>query len=225
MTDASRDMQSYYAARAPYYDAVYLKPERRADIAFLAMHLPSRFAGRRVLEVACGTGYWTQFVALRAQLIVATDVLAEPLEFARLRLQTDNVRFLRADAYDLPADLGLFDGAFAGLWFSHVPVGARAAFFASLHARLVPGARVVLLDNSDVQCRELPIVERDSEGNTYQLRELRDGTRHRVLKNFPSDSELLALVAGFSGVSSFQRLENFWLLEYELATRREQVPA
>lgn len=225
MTDVSRDMQAYYAARAPYYDAVYLKPERRADIAFLATHLPSRFAGRRVLEVACGTGYWTQFIALQAESIVATDILAEPLEFARLRPHTDSVRFLQADAYAPPPDPGPFDGAFAGLWFSHVPVGARAAFFAALHVRLVPGARVVLLDNSEVQCRELPIVERDDQGNTYQLRELKDGTRHRVLKNFPSGSELLALVAEFSVASSFQRLENFWLLEYELAVRRERVAA
>ena len=221
MTHASPEMQSYYAARAPYYDDVYLKPERRNDIALLAAHLPMRFAGRRVLEVACGTGFWTQFIAPQAESLVATDAVAEPLEFARLRPGTENVRFLRADAYDLPQDLGPFDGAFAGLWFSHVPLGARAAFFRSLHARLAPGARVVFLDNSAVQCRELPLVERDGEGNTYQLRALKDGTTHRVLKNFPSESELIRLVTPFSRVSGFRLLENFWLLEYELAARPE----
>lgn len=40
------EMRAYYAARAPYYDAVYLKPERRADIAFLVGHLPQRLGGR-----------------------------------------------------------------------------------------------------------------------------------------------------------------------------------
>lgn len=44
MTRTSREMPTYYAARAPYYDAVDLKPERQADIAFLSSHLPSRFA-------------------------------------------------------------------------------------------------------------------------------------------------------------------------------------
>lgn len=216
MTPVSTDMQSYYAARAPYYDAVYLKPERQADIAFLSSCLPARFAGRRVLEVACGTGYWTQFIAPVAAAMVATDAVEEPLEFARLRPAAGHVRFAQADAYALPEDLGLFDGAFAGLWFSHVPIESRAVFLRSLHARLTAGARVVFLDNSDVQCRELPIAERDAVGNTYQWRELRDGTRHRVLKNFPTEAELRALVAPFAKTCDFRRLDNFWMLEYEL---------
>jgi demethylmenaquinone methyltransferase/2-methoxy-6-polyprenyl-1,4-benzoquinol methylase len=219
MTHASQDMQGYYAARAPYYDAVYLKPERQADIAFLSSHLPSRFARRHVLEVACGTGYWTQFIAPAAASMVATDAIAEPLEFARLRPHTDHVRFEQVDAYALPGDLGRFDGAFAGLWFSHVPIESRATFLRSLHARLLPGARLIFLDNSEVQCRELPIADRDAVGNTYQWRELRDGTRHRVLKNFPSEDELLALVAPLATRYHFRRLDNFWLLEYELGTR------
>jgi demethylmenaquinone methyltransferase/2-methoxy-6-polyprenyl-1,4-benzoquinol methylase len=217
------DMQAYYAARAPYYDAVYLKPERQADIAFLSEYLPQRLAGRRVLEVACGTGYWTQFIARSAASLVATDAVAEPLDFARLRPHTGNVRFTRADAYALPDDLGRFDGAFAGLWFSHVPVGSRAAFLRSLHARLDDGARVILIDNSEVQCRELPIAERDAAGNTYQWRELRDGTRHRVLKNFPTETELAALVAPSATAYHFRRLDNFWLLEYEVAPRGDRV--
>lgn len=219
MSQASTDMQAYYAARAPYYDAVYLKPERQADIAFLSAHLPARLAGRRVLEVACGTGYWTQFIARTAAALVATDLLEEPLAFARLRPHAGAVRFVRADACALPADLGRFDAAFAGLWFSHVPVEARAGFLRSLHERLDDGARVIWIDNSEVQCRELPIAERDAAGNTYQWRELRGGVRHRVLKNFPSEAELAALVAPHSTGYHFRRLDNFWLLEYEVAAR------
>ena len=136
MTHASADMHAYYAARAAYYDAVYLKPERQADIAFLAEHLPQRLAGRRVLEVACGTGYWTQHIAPRAATMVATDGTAQPLDFARQRPGVGNVTFRQVDAYGLGDDLGRFDAAFAGLWFSHVPVQARTAFLQGLHARL-----------------------------------------------------------------------------------------
>ena len=60
--------------------------------------------------------------------MVATDAVAEPLEFARLRPHTGNVRFTQADAYSLGEVLGRFDGAFAGLWFSHVPIESRTAF-------------------------------------------------------------------------------------------------
>lgn len=208
-------MQAYYAARAPYYDDVYEKPERREDIAFLRAHLPAVFAGRTVLEVACGTGYWTQHIAPVATAMTATDAVDEPLQLAKARPGVGRVRFERADAYELPASLGLFEGAFAGLWLSHVPVERRGEFLASLHRRLLPGAKVALIDNSTVQLRDFPITERDARGNTWQDRVLKDGTRHRVLKNFPAREELEAMIAGFGERPAFRELANFWLFEYE----------
>jgi demethylmenaquinone methyltransferase/2-methoxy-6-polyprenyl-1,4-benzoquinol methylase len=216
---ADEKMKAYYAARAPYYDEVYEKPERREDIAFLRGWLPAAFAGRNVLEVACGTGYWTQWIAPAAAAMTATDATAEPLDLARSRPGVQGVRFELADAYDLPESLGRFDAAFAGLWFSHVPIGRRREFLDSLHRRLAPGARVVFLDNAEVQCRELPIAERDAEANTYQLRRLKDGSLHRVLKNFPGRAELEAVVAPFGVNAVHRELQNFWLFSYDTAPR------
>jgi ubiquinone/menaquinone biosynthesis C-methylase UbiE len=215
MTHASPEMHAYYAARAPYYDAVYLKPERAEDIAFLSRHIPERLANRSVLEIACGTGYWTQYIAPTVKHMVATDGTDEPLDFARLRPGTENVTFQKADAYALPPDIGQFDAAFAGLWFSHVPFDARLPFLHALHAVLKPNARVIFIDNSDIQCRDFPIVETDSHGNTYQHRQLRDGTTHRVLKNFPAESELRTLLAPHAENLTYRRLQNFWMIEYE----------
>ncbi len=211
------EMQSYYAARAPYYDDVYDKPERREDIAFLKSHLPAVFAGRKVLEIACGTGYWTQHIATAAAAMTATDAVAQPLDLARGRPGVGAVRFALADAYDLPESLGAFDAAFAGLWLSHVPVERRGEFLQSLHRHLSPGAKVVLIDNSEVQLKDFPIAEQDAHGNTYQMRRLKDGTMHRVLKNFPSRAELEAMIAGFGVRPAYRDLQNFWLLEYEAA--------
>lgn len=216
MTHASADMHAYYAARAPIYDMVYRKPERAQDIAFLRTHLPHRLAGREVLEVACGTGFWTQYLAPVARRLVATDGTAEPLAFARLRPHTAGVAFHLADAYALPSSLGSFDAAFAGLWFSHVPIGSRTTFLTSLHARLRPGARVVLLENSKAQLRDFPIAETDADGNTWQHRTLPDGSVHRVLKNFPNEHEIRALLGDQVNAFEYRVLDNFWLCEYEL---------
>lgn len=216
MIDSSSEMRAYYAERAPYYDAVYLKPERQSDIAFLSNYLPEQFKDREVLEVACGTGYWTQHIAKLARRVLASDGTAEPLEFAKLRPRHNcNVEFALADAYKLGADLGQFNASFAGLWFSHIPVGLRSSFFAGLHERLVPGAKVVLIDNNQAQLRDFPITETDHEGNTYQQRALNDGSVHRVLKNFPVEHELVELVAPFASGLRWRELDNFWLFEYD----------
>ena len=212
----SAELSAYYAKRAPYYDAVYFKPERRADISFLRSHLPSRLRQKSVLEVACGTGFWTQYIAAETLRMVSSDATAEPLELARMRPGVDRVRFVQANAYALPAELGVFDAAFAGLWFSHVPIGSRLAFLHSLHARLRPGARVLFMDNNTVQLRDFPITGSDAEGNTYQYRTLRDGSVHRVLKNFPTEGELRELLSSHARRIEFRSLDNFWLLEYEL---------
>ena len=218
MKSADTSMREYYAARAPIYDEVYLRPERQADLDELRRRIPGWFAGRSVLEIACGTGYWTQFIAPVSSRMTATDAVAEPLAFARLRPGVGRVAFVQADALALPESLGTFNAAFAGLWISHVPVERRREFLGGLHARLVPGAQVVLIDNTEAQCERLPIVERDAAGNTYQQRTLPDGTTHRVLKNFPAEDELRSMVDGIGTRPHYWRGAHFWAFRYAVAT-------
>ena len=218
MKSADTSMREYYAARAPIYDEVYLRPERQADLNELRRRIAGWFAGRSVLEIACGTGWWTQFIAPAASRMTATDAVAEPLAFARLRPGVGQVTFVQADALALPESLGTFDAAFAGLWISHVPVERRREFLAGLHARLVPGAPVVLIDNTEAQCERLPIVERDAAGNAYQRRTLPDGTTHRVLKNFPAEGELRSMVDGMGTRPQYWRGAHFWAFWYAVAT-------
>ena len=219
MKSADTSMREYYAARAPIYDEVYLRPERQPDLEQLRRWIPDWFAHRSVLEVACGTGYWTQFIAPVAARMTVTDAVAEPLAFARLRPGVAEVVFAQADAFALPESLGNFDAAFAGLWFSHVPIERRQKFLAGLHARLSAGARVVLIDNTEAQCARLPIAERDAAGNTYQMRVLPDGSTHRVLKNFPSEAELRALIEAVGTAAQYWCGAHFWAFWYEAPRR------
>ena len=207
-------MHSYYAARAPEYDRVYLKPERQPDLRAIEAWLPPIFGNARVLEIACGTGYWTQFMARAAAHIVALDLAIETLLIARSRLPANRVNFCVGDAYDLPLRPGCFEAAFAGFWFSHVPKARRREFLAGLGARLKPGAKVVLLDNRFVEGSSSPITEQDADGNTYQTRILADRSVHRILKNFPSESEMQAMLAGIGEKGHLTRWQYFWAFEY-----------
>ena len=145
---------------------------------------------------------------------MAIDASSETMAIAARRVRRENVKFLVGDAYTLPLHLGLFDAAFAGFWFSHIPKGRQLAFLAGLSQVLKPGATVLLLDNLYVAGSNHPITEEDSEGNTYQSRKLCDGSMHRVLKNFPSEAELSVLVAGLGSRAIFTRFEYYWAFQY-----------
>lgn len=114
MPHADHRMHDYYASRAPEYDRVYLKPERQADLDAIRRWLPPLFAGKSVLEVACGTGYWTQYLAPVASGLLAVDASLETLEIARTRVRPGDVEFVVGDAYRLPAAAHGFESAFGG---------------------------------------------------------------------------------------------------------------
>ena len=78
-------LETYYARRAAEYEKIYHKPERQSDLARLRTDLPSLFDGERVLELACGTGYWTPLIAARAEAVVAVDYNEETLQLARTK--------------------------------------------------------------------------------------------------------------------------------------------
>ncbi|MHB1198114.1 MAG: class I SAM-dependent methyltransferase [Polaromonas sp.] len=207
-------MQDYYAARANEYDQIYLKPERQADLRTIERWLPEVLSGRTVLEVACGTGYWTQFIAPSSASVVALDSSPETLHVARTRVPQDKVHLLSGDAYSLPFPSSTFDAGFAGFWWSHVPRSRITEFLRGFHTALIPGAKVVFLDNLFVPDSSTPISERDAEGNTYQSRPLSNGTVHRVLKNFPSREELVSSVAGLAQDVRYHQWRYYWALEY-----------
>jgi ubiquinone/menaquinone biosynthesis C-methylase UbiE len=204
------EMRAYYAARAPQYDAVYRKAERQADLRRIEAWLPARFAGRDLLEIACGTGYWTRWLAGSARSILAIDAAAETLAIARERVGGSRIRFELGDAYALDRWAGRCDAAFAGFWFSHVPRSRRVAFLKALCAVLRPGAPVVLLDNRYVPGSSTPVSEIDAEGDCWQSRRLVDGSWHRVLKNFPSAAELDSLLAGLGLAGAWVQWDHYW---------------
>jgi SAM-dependent methyltransferase len=217
-TATAESMREYYARRAAYYERVYFKPERQADLRAMETWLGAPFAGREVLEIACGTGWWTPHGAHLARSWLATDLNPETMALARNKPLPACVRFAEVNAYALDG-LGTqrFDGAFAGCWWSHVPLTRLGPWLEQLHSRLDSGARVVFLDNSFVQTSSSPLSRRDADGNTYQQRTLDDGSVHEVLKNFPTRDEALAQLGPRARDAEWIEHEHYWILSYLLS--------
>jgi demethylmenaquinone methyltransferase/2-methoxy-6-polyprenyl-1,4-benzoquinol methylase len=98
-----------------------------------------------------------------------------------------------------------------------VPPQRLPGWLATLHDRLEPGARVVMLDNSYVQASSTPLSRRDEAGNTYQTRTLDDGSVHEVLKNFPTREQAFALLGPRAVDPEWVAFEHYWILSYTLA--------
>jgi predicted O-methyltransferase YrrM len=207
----------YYERRAPEYDHVYEKPERQADLKALRALLREAFKGRSVLEVAAGTGYWSEVIAPRAAHLLMTDVNPGPLAIAgRRNFGSTPVKIALADAFSLQGVPPGFDGAFLGFWWSHMPVQSIGGFLETLTEHMTPKAKVIAIDNRFVEGSSAPISRRDEQGNTFQLRRLEDGSTFEVLKNFPSAQELERAVAPLAAISGVRELTFYWILEFSL---------
>lgn len=212
-------MLDYYARRAAEYEAVYDKPERQPELQDLRDWLRDQAQGRRVLEIACGTGYWTAVMAPVAASIDACDLNQATLDIAQAKNLGGHVRFAVGDAYaPLPGD---YDCVAAFFLWSHVPLSRLAAFVRALAASAAPGARLLLIDNGFAAGSSTPIARTDAEGNTYQRRRLADGSTHEVLKNFPGRDALRAALAPVCESIEIDFLRYFWRLTATLNPTKE----
>jgi ubiquinone/menaquinone biosynthesis C-methylase UbiE len=208
------DLIKYYHDRAKEYEKIYSKPERQEDLKTSTAILKELFTDKAVLEIACGTGYWTQRIAETAKTVLATDVNASVIEIGRNKnYQNNNVRYEVADLYDMKPDLS-FDSLFAGFIWSHIALQELNGFLNVMNGLIRPGGQVVIMDNNFVSGSSTPVDDTDEHGNTFQARTLKDGTCHRVLKNFPSGPFLEKKLTGVATDTEVIQLEYFWILKY-----------
>ena len=94
----------YYRARAAEYEQIYYRDDRarRREIDDDVERLVQLSRGKVVLDVACGSGFWTKHMSKNAALIVAVDISREMIAEARKKRYTCDVHLLQADLYRLP---------------------------------------------------------------------------------------------------------------------------
>jgi SAM-dependent methyltransferase len=209
-------MHEYYRRRAPEYDKIYETPEWQDELATLRAWLVQRTTGHNVLEIAAGTGYWTQVAAPGARSVTATDYSPELLARARMRKLGARVTLLAADAYALPESPVAFDVGMAHLWWSHVERQRRQQFLVQFASRLARGATILMIDQAYLKGHSAPAFRRDASGNRYELRTLQDGDVYQIIKNYPTARELQQSFAHICDDIRITCLGHFWSLQARL---------
>lgn len=208
-------MHAYYSARAPHM-AKSLATPPSGQLREIVTELEACAKGRSVLEVACGTGYWTRFAAPCSSHLVAADFSAEMLEVAKAQAIA-NVRFCRADAYRLE-NVGAerFDFGYAMHWVSHIPLGRWEEFFRGFQARLNPGAKVLLADDIRRPDDADPYYSKIETRDSYEIRRLPNGEAYEIVKTYFTPDELRDLLEPFAINLRIRYERPRWWLTYEV---------
>jgi demethylmenaquinone methyltransferase/2-methoxy-6-polyprenyl-1,4-benzoquinol methylase len=148
-----------------------------------------------VLELAGGTGWWTQRLARTANRLTVVDSSPEVLALNRARVGRSDVNYVVEDVFDWLPD-SKYDAVFFSFWLSHVPRARFGAFWSLVHSCLNPSGRAFLIDNRNdpapVKIAKDPFVlQYDTD---LHLRRLRDGSQYRVVSVMYEPGELQSLI-------------------------------
>jgi demethylmenaquinone methyltransferase/2-methoxy-6-polyprenyl-1,4-benzoquinol methylase len=200
------EQRAFYRARAPEYDEWWQRrgrydrgPELEAEwdrqVAEIEQALEAFAAGGDVLELAGGTGWWTQRLAASATRLTVVDASAETLDLNRRRVARTDVEYVVADLFSWEPDRP-YDVVFFSFWLSHVPRVRFSHFWELVRSCLAPGGRVFLIDNridpGAAEVSEDPYVI--EYGPDLHLRRLKDGRQYRVVKVMYEPDELQLLL-------------------------------
>ena len=193
----------YYRARAPEYDQWWFREGRYdrahndawlADVSVAAAALNHFNPTGRVLELACGTGIWTERLVRYADHVTAVDASPEALAMNAERVGSAAVQYIQADLFEWqPAEA--FDVVFFSFWLTHVPTERFETFWNLVARCLKPGGRVFFVDS----CREPTSTASDHSlpdaSSPIATRRLNDGREFRIYKVFYDPEVLIGRLA------------------------------
>ncbi len=216
--DPLEEQMSYYRSRAEEYDEWFLRqgrhdrgPEQnrlwRSEVEEVREELRRFDPAGDVLELACGTGWWTEELARHADHITAVDASPEVLEINREKLADKKVNYLQADLFTWRPDT-LYDTVFFSFWLSHVPPEKFSEFWSVARDSLRPGGQVFFIDSLRP---EKPIVKERPPGDPTTVRQLNDGREFRIFKTFYDPDGLSTRLGDLGWDFTIRATENYLL--------------
>lgn len=192
--DLIEQQKAYYRARAGECDEWFLRegrydrgPEHRAqwwaEVDEVRAALERFNPSGRVLELACGTGWWTEQLVRWADDVTAVDASAEVLALNRERVGDAKVRHVQADLFAWTPEPAAYDVVFFSFWLSHVPPERFDAFWAMVRGALKPGGRAFLVDSLRTE-QSIATDHVLPDDDIVLERRLNDGRRFSIYKLF-----------------------------------------
>ncbi len=200
MNDRTIDEQiDYYRARADEYDEWFHRHGRydrgaahkvqwQREFAALQTALANVLPYRRALELACGTGLWTERLAAHADSVTAVDAAPEMLEINRTRLDRSSiaqatVEYVETDIFQWHPP-HRYDLVFFSFWLSHVPATRFARFWELVDIALAPHGTVFFIDSAYTPNSTALDHKLGTRSDDTEPRRLNDGREYNIVKVF-----------------------------------------
>jgi ubiquinone/menaquinone biosynthesis C-methylase UbiE len=219
--DLIEQQKAYYRVRAGEYDEWFLRQGRydhgpgfrarwEREVEEVRGALERFHPAGRVLELACGTGWWTEQLVRSADELTAVDASAEVLALNAARVASPRVRRVQADLFAWRPEGG-YDVVFFSFWLSHVPPERFEAFWEMVRGALNPGGRVFFVDSlrSELSTAVDHVLPPTDE--IVAERKLNDGSRYSIYKIFYPPAALEARLEALGWRARVSSTESFFL--------------
>jgi SAM-dependent methyltransferase len=205
----SREYDEWFFRIGRYYKGEENKRQWYTEAEAVREVLGSSHPSGRILELACGTGIWTDYLAPLADELVAVDVSPTSMELNRRRVKSDKVRYIQADLFSWrPTER--FDYVFFGFWQSHIPSNRLESFWGLVAEALAIGGRVFFVDSlpdQDATARDHASIDRGGRAR----RKLNDGSEYEIIKVYYRPEELERRLHNWGWRGFVRATEHFFL--------------
>jgi SAM-dependent methyltransferase len=219
--DLLAEQARYYRARAGEYDDWWFRRGRYdrgaeanarwfADGAAVEAALERFEPAGDVLELACGTGLWTQKLLAHARSVTAIDASPEVIELARARVEDPRLAYVQADLFAWEPDR-TYDVCFFSFWLSHVPEERLASFWEKVERALAPGGRAFFIDSARSDLASAADHKLPDPEEQVMLRRLADGSEYRIVKRFQEPEVLRRRLAGLGWSAKVEMTPEFFV--------------
>lgn len=212
---------AYYRARASEYDAWFLRQGRYnrgeahaaqwfAEVDALEQALASFKPEGDILELACGTGWWTERLARYGTSLTAVDASPEVIALNQQRLPGARIDYLQADLFSWQPPR-TFDTVFFSFWLLHVPPERFAGFWETVKRCLKSSGRVFFIDSQYERASTAKDHALNGAAATSVTRRLDDGRTFDIVKVFYEPGVLTAQLRGLGWEADIGETETFFL--------------
>jgi len=198
----------YYRARAREYDqSLAQATDLLAPGKILLLNL-GKFDS--ILELACGTGIWTEQLLRFSSQITALDGSSEMLAINAARVRSPGIRYVESDLFEWKP-FEKFDVVFFGFWLSHVPPEKFDRFWQLVATSLAPGRRFFFVDSRKEQTSTAVDHQLPSRGTPIMRRRLNDGREFQIYKVFYEPTELVSRLQSLGWTVQLDETEHYFL--------------